>query len=64
MASRSMQRLIFTGVVFGAQGVGVRRQDIWRRWRFDLAECRPLVGGDVKRRVCGVASAGVVSSVA
>ena len=34
----------------------VRRQNIWRRWLLDLAECRPLVG-DVKRRACGVASA-------
>ena len=34
----------------------VRRQNIWRRWLPDLAECRPLVG-DVKRRACGVASA-------
>ncbi|MCV0386472.1 MAG: hypothetical protein K5821_08560, partial [Nitrobacter sp.] len=31
----------------------VRRQNIWRRWLPDLAECRPLVG-DVKRRACGV----------
>ena len=37
-------------------GLPVRRQNIWRRWLLDLAECRPLVG-DVKRRACGVASA-------
>jgi predicted metallo-beta-lactamase superfamily hydrolase len=37
----------------------VRRQNIWRNLRCRLAECGPRLGVDVKRRVCGVASADV-----
>ena len=37
----------------------VRRQIIWDSWRRKLAECRPHLGVDVKRRSCGVASADV-----
>ncbi|MFN5086738.1 MAG: hypothetical protein ACK44O_12985 [Novosphingobium sp.] len=35
----------------------VRRQNIWHNSRRRLAECRPRLGFDVKRRACGVASA-------
>ena len=38
---------------------GVRRQIIWDSWRLRLAECRPHLWVDVKRRSCGVASADV-----
>lgn len=43
---------------------GVRRQNIWRNSRRRLAECRPRLGIDVRRRACGVASADVRWSVA
>ena len=43
---------------------GVRRQNIWRNSRRRLAECRPRLGVDVRRRACGVASADVRWSVA
>ena len=49
-----------TVTIFGAT---VRRQNIWRNGRGDLTECRPRCWVDVKRRVCGVASAGVRWSV-
>jgi len=42
----------------------VRRQNIWRNSRRRLAECRPRLGIDVRRRACGVASADVRWSVA
>ena len=35
----------------------VRRQNIWLRKRRRLAECRPRLEVDVKRRSCGAASA-------
>ena len=38
-------------------GLAVRRQNIWHNSRRRLAECRPRLGFDVKRRACGVASA-------
>ncbi|UDL92838.1 SEC-C domain-containing protein [Mesorhizobium sp. PAMC28654] len=38
---------------------GVRRQIIWLRLDRRLAECRPHLGVDVKRRSCGAASADV-----
>lgn len=41
----------------------VRRQIIWRRLRRKLAECRPRLGVDVRRRACGAASADVRWSV-
>ena len=41
----------------------VRRQNIWRNSRRKLAESGPRLGGDVKRRACGVASADVRWSV-
>ena len=41
-----------------------RRQNIWRNSRRRLAECRPRLGVDVRRRACGVASADVRWSVA
>nr|WP_319799915.1 BON domain-containing protein [Mesorhizobium sp. PAMC28654] len=37
----------------------VRRQIIWLRLDRRLAECRPHLGVDVKRRSCGAASADV-----
>ena len=37
----------------------VRRQIIWDSWLRKLAECRPHLGVDVKRRSCGVASVDV-----
>ena len=42
----------------------VRRQNILRNSRRRLAECRPRLGIDVRRRACGVASADVRWSVA
>lgn len=42
----------------------VRRQNIWRNLRRRLAEVRPRLGFDVRRRSCGVASADVRWSVA
>ena len=41
----------------------VRRQNIWRNLRRKLAECRPRLGVDIKRRACGAASADVRWSV-
>ena len=41
----------------------VRRQNIWHNSRLRLAECGPRLGVDVRRRVCGVASADVRWSV-
>ena len=38
---------------------GVRRQNIRLSLRLSLAECRPRLGVDVKRRACGAASADV-----
>ena len=40
-------------------GLAVRRQNIWLNSRRRLAEVRPRLGGYVRRRVCGVASADV-----
>ncbi len=37
----------------------VRRQDIWRDWRRELAENGPRLMVDVMRRLCGAASADV-----
>jgi len=42
----------------------VRRQNIWLNSRRRLAEVRPRLGGYVRRRACGVASADVRWSVA
>jgi len=42
----------------------VRRQNIWRNVRRRLAEVRPRLGFDVRRRSCGVASADARWSVA
>ncbi len=42
----------------------VRRQNIWRNSRRRLAEYRPRLGVDIKRRACGAASADVRWSVA
>src|SRR5690606_15163092 len=42
----------------------VRRQNIWRNSGRRLAECRPRLGVDVRRRACGAASADVRWSVA
>ncbi|AMK26256.1 biotin/lipoyl-binding protein [Sphingobium sp. TKS] len=42
----------------------VRRQNIWHNSRRRLAECGLRLGVDVRRRVCGVASADVRWSVA
>jgi len=41
------------------QTESVRRQNIWRRSRLKLAECGPRLGVDIRRQVCGVASADV-----
>ncbi len=41
----------------------VRRQNIWRNLRRKLAECRPRLGVDIKRRAYGAASADVRWSV-
>ena len=43
---------------------GVRRQDIWRRWRCKLAESGPRLWVDVRRRACGAASADIRGSFA
>ena len=40
-------------------GGSVRRQNIWRNLRRRLAECRPRLGVDVRRRACGAASVDV-----
>jgi hypothetical protein len=42
-----------------AGAVAVRRQNIRLSLRLSLAECRPRLGVDVKRRACGAASADV-----
>ena len=42
----------------------VRRQNIWRNWQLRLAECRPRLEVDVRRRACGSASGDVRWSVA
>ena len=42
---------------------GVRRQNIWPRLRLRLAERWLRLGFDIRRRVCGVASADVRWSV-
>ena len=42
----------------------VRRQNIWLNSRRKLAECRPRLGVDIRRRACGVASGDVRWSVA
>lgn len=42
--------------------IRVRRQNIWGRWRRRLAEHRPRLGVDIRRRACGAASADVRSS--
>jgi hypothetical protein len=47
--------LMDAGVEFRA----VHRQNIWRRAGRRLAECWPRLGVDVRRRVCGAASADV-----
>ena len=44
--------------------LGVRRQNICRNVRLKLAEVRPRLGFDIRRRACGVASADVRWSVA
>ncbi len=45
-------------------GCAVRRQNIWRRSRRKLSEFGPRLRVDIKRRVCGVASADARWSVA
>ena len=40
-------------------GRHVRRQNIWRNWVLELAECGPLRLIDITRRACGAASAAV-----
>ena len=42
---------------------GVRRQNIWRKVGRELTEDRPHLGVDLRRRVCGAASADVRWSV-
>ena len=58
--------VFLAGIFLGLPGVAgavtltslnVRRQNIWRNSRRRLAECRPRLGVDVRRRACGVASA-------
>ena len=44
--------------------VTVRRQNIWRNLRRRLAEYRPRLGVDIRRRACGAASVDVRWSVA
>ncbi len=46
------------------KAVGVRRQNIWRNVRCRLAERRPRLEVDIRRRACGAASADVRWSVA
>ena len=60
MVTRSVTNM--TG--FDAVVLAVRRQNIWRNWQRRLAECRPRLEVDVRRRACGAASCDVRWSVA
>ncbi|MFN5084129.1 MAG: helix-turn-helix domain-containing protein [Novosphingobium sp.] len=55
--SRAYRRWHGAAASDGRLATAVRRQNIWHNSRRRLAECRPRLGFDVKRRACGVASA-------
>ena len=47
------------GVIDSQSVKTVRRQNIWRKLGCGLAGCRPRLGFEIRRRVCGAASADV-----